>query len=96
MDFLTLRDRTIDSKKADKGSCVVVWDRMDYLLVAKKQLSDTNVYKSGEFKEKILTHLFENSNNMFLNLKRKGLNSKKELKYFTYSNYEIFLFRHCV
>ena len=57
---------------------------MDYLLEAEKQLSDTNVYKSVEFKEKLLTDLVESSNNMFLNLKRKGLISQKELKYFTY------------
>ena len=77
-------DRTIASKRADKGSCVAVWDIMDYLLEAEKQLSDTNVYKSAEFKEKLLTDLVESSNNMFLNLKRRGLISQKELKYFTY------------
>ena len=34
-------DRSIVIKKADKGSCVVVWDRNDYLLEAERQLSDT-------------------------------------------------------
>ena len=70
-------DRIIVIKRADKGSCVVVWDRMNYLLEAEKQLSDTNVYKSGEFKEKLSTDLVESSNNMFLNLKRKDLISQK-------------------
>ena len=28
------------SRKADKGSCVVVWDRNDHLLWAERQLSD--------------------------------------------------------
>ena len=46
---------------------------MDYLLETEKQLSDTNVYKSIDFKEKLLTDLAESSNNMFLNLKQKGL-----------------------
>ena len=32
-------DRSIVTKKADKGSCVVVWDKNDYLLEAEKQLS---------------------------------------------------------
>ena len=64
---------TIVIKRADKGSCVVVWVRMYYLLEAGKQLSDTNVYKSGDFKEKRLTDLVESSNNIFLKLKRKGL-----------------------
>ena len=55
---------------------------MDYLLEAEKQLSKSNVYKSVDFKEKLLTDLVRSSNNM--NLKRKGLISQKELKYFTY------------
>ena len=66
-------DSTIVIKRADKGSCVVVWVRMYYLLEAGKQLSDTNVYKSGDFKAKRLTDLVESSNNIFLKLKRKGL-----------------------
>ena len=32
-------DRSIVTKKADKGSCAVVWDKKDYLLEAEKQLS---------------------------------------------------------
>ena len=38
-------DRSIVIKKADKGSCIVVWDRADYLREAEKQLSDKNVYQ---------------------------------------------------
>ena len=45
-------DRTIAIKRADKGSCVVLWDRMDYLLEAEKQSSELNVCKSINFKEK--------------------------------------------
>ena len=76
--------RTTVIKRADKGSCVVVWNRMDYLLEAEKQLRSVNIYKSVEFKEKSLTDLVESSNSMYLNLKRNGLFSEKELKYFTY------------
>ena len=36
-------DRSIVIKKADKGSCIVVWDRNDYLREAEKQLKDQNV-----------------------------------------------------
>ena len=50
-------DRTIVIERADKGSCVVVWDRMDYLLEDEKLLSDSNVYKSVDFKEKLLADL---------------------------------------
>ena len=37
--------RTIVIKKADKGSCVVVWDQKYYIAEAEKQLSDENIYK---------------------------------------------------
>ena len=38
-------DRNIVIKKADKGSCVVIWDCNDYITEAEKQLSDKAVYK---------------------------------------------------
>ena len=47
-------DRSIVIKKADKGSCVVVWDRNDYMGEAEKQLSDENIYKDINFKDNIL------------------------------------------
>ena len=46
-------DRSIVIKKVDKGSCVVVWDRSDYIAEAEKQLSDQNVYRDVDFKDKI-------------------------------------------
>ena len=72
-------DRTIIIKRADKGSSAVVWDRMDYLLEAEKQLSDTNVYKNVDFKEKLLTELDKTSNNIFLKLKQNFLISSNIL-----------------
>ena len=78
-------DRSIVIKKADKGSCVVVWDRYDYILEAEKQLSDTNVYENpSNFSETTLQNLVENSNKIFKKLKSKGKISDKELKYFTF------------
>ena len=38
-------DPNIVIKPADKDSCVVVWDKTDYLLEAEKHLSDSNTYK---------------------------------------------------
>ena len=35
-------DCSIVIKPADKGFCVVVWDRADYLLEVGKHLSDSN------------------------------------------------------
>ena len=38
------RDRSIIIKPPDKGSCVVAWDREDYLAEGYKQLCDTSTY----------------------------------------------------
>ena len=76
-------DRSIVIKKADKCSCVVIWDRNDYIAEAEKQLSDENIYKDINFKDKILQELADNSNTLFRNLKTKGSITEKELKYFT-------------
>ena len=77
-------DRSIVIKKAGKGSCVVVWDRLDYLMEVEKQLKDRKVYQEVSFSENILTDLVEKSNTMFRNLRRKGVISEKELKYFSF------------
>jgi len=77
-------DRNLVIKKADKGSCVVVWDRDDYLLEASQQLENVSVYRNIVFKDRLLVNLVDTSNTMFRNLCRKGLISNKQLKYFTY------------
>ena len=76
-------DRNIVIKKADKDSCVVVWDRNDYIAEAEKQLNNKSVYKNVTFKEKILQDLAETSNNIFKTLRGKGKITEKQLKYFT-------------
>ena len=51
-------DRTIVIKKADKGSCVVVWDHNNFVKEAEKQLNDIkDVYKDVCFNEKHLEEL---------------------------------------
>ena len=77
-------DRSIVIKKADKGSCIVIWDRADYLREAKKQLSNKNVYQEVQFKKQTLSNLVDTSNKFSRGLKTKGLIAEKELKYFTY------------
>ena len=71
-------------KKADKGSCIVVWDRDDYLSEAEKQLYDKAIYKDVSFNEKILSDLVASSNKIFKILERKGAISEKKMKYFLY------------
>ena len=67
-------------KKADKGSCVVVWDRNDYIKEAEKQLIDTNAYKDIFLNSKLLQEVVVTSNRLFQNLKAKGKISDKQLK----------------
>ena len=67
-------DRNIIIKPAEKGSCVVLWDREDYLTEAGKQLQDVDIYEDTGFKESDLVKLVEKSNTMFQSLRRKNLN----------------------
>ena len=69
-------DSNIVIKRADKGSCVVIWDRKDYIKEAKIQLSNQNVYNSVEFKDKILTELVEKSNHFSKSLKASCFTDK--------------------
>ena len=79
-------DRSIIIKPADKGSCVVVWDREDYLAEGYKQLNDESIYVDIKHStDKTLSDLIEKSNNFFKRLNRKKIISEKELKYFSYS-----------
>ena len=77
-------DRSIVINKADKRSCVVVWDRYDYLVEAERLLSDTKVYRDVSNTENILSKLLETNNRMFSSLKRRGFLKEKQMKYFTY------------
>ena len=46
-----VNDRSVVIKKADEGSCAVVWDH-EYIAEAERQLGDAIVFKDGAFKEK--------------------------------------------
>ena len=58
-------DGSIVIKQADKGSCVVVWCRDDYIKETNKQLEDKTVYKDIDFKETILSDSVDKSNRIF-------------------------------
>ena len=77
-------DRSIVIKKADKGSCLVVWCRDDYIKEAKNQLRDNTVYKDVNFKEAILSDLVDKSNKFLKSLHSRKCITEKELKYFSY------------
>ena len=65
-------DRSIVIKKADKGSTVAVWDRVDYIEEAQKRLNYKNIYKKVNFKDKNLSELVDESNHFFKGLITKG------------------------
>ena len=72
-------DRNVVIKPADKGSSIVVWDRLDYLAEAEKQRSDSNIDKKDQIK------LVQKSNSMFKELKKKTVITEKEKNYFKFS-----------
>ena len=76
-------DKTETLKKADKGSCVVVWGREDYLKEAYEQLLDINIYRDVNYNESILRDLAETNNILFTSLKARGYISNEQLKYFS-------------
>ena len=55
-------------KPADKGFCVVILDRTDYLIEAKKDLSNSNTYKEVKFDDNELVKLDEVSNTLLKRL----------------------------
>ena len=57
-------DCSIVIEQAGKGVCVVVWDRTDYPIEAKKDLSDSNTFKEVTFDDNELVKLAEVSNAM--------------------------------
>ena len=73
-------------KPADKGSCVVAWDRTGYLIEVEKHLNDSNTYKEVNFGDNELVELVEESNNIiFKRFLSKKCTSSEECKYFSYS-----------
>ena len=74
-------DRNIIIKKADKGSCIVIWGRNDYLTEAEKQLGDIKIfYQELSNSENILSKLAEMSNKMFSILQERGSITEKQLR----------------
>ena len=65
-------------KPADKGFCVVVLDRTDYLIEAKKDLSNSNTYKEVKFDDNELVKLAEVSNTLLKRLLLKKYISQRQ------------------
>ena len=73
-------DTSIVIKKADRGSCMVVWCRDDYIKEAENQLKDNTVYKDANFQETMLSDLVDKSNKSFKSLHCRKCITEKELK----------------
>ena len=79
-------DRSIIINLADKCSCVVVWDREDYLATEYKQLCDTSTcFEFKKYNDQLLSQLTERSNKCFKRLYNKKLISEEELIHFSYN-----------
>ena len=78
-------DRSIVIKPADKGSCVVVWDKIDYLVEAENHLSDNSTYRDVKFGDDDLVKLVEQSNKIFRKLLSKQNISSGDFKHFSYN-----------
>ena len=48
-------DRNIVIKKVDKGLCVIIWDRNDYITEGESQFKNKLVYKKVFLKQDMLT-----------------------------------------
>ena len=64
-------------KKADNGSWVVIWDRLDNIMEAEKQLSDKTIYKDVTINKNSIPNLTEKSNTIIENLKARGFTGEK-------------------
>ena len=69
-------------KKADKGSCVVIWDWSNDIMEAEKQLNDKAVYKDINFDKDLIPNLMSKSNRLFESLRERQMITEKEFKYF--------------
>ena len=77
-------DTSVVPKKVDQGSTAGVWDRVDYIKEAQKQLKIENVYKQVNFKEQTRSEIIDKSNDFFKGLKTEGCITDTNFKYFTY------------
>ena len=77
-------DKSIVIKSVDKGSCVVIWDREDYLNEADR-LYDDEIYSDVKYTKNVLSSLV-NKGEIFQSLSKTNTYQKKNLNFFTYSN----------
>ena len=72
-------DKSIVIKSVDKGSCVVIWDREDYLNEVDR-LHDDEIYSDVKYTKNVLSSLV-NKGEIFQSLSKNKYISEKELKF---------------
>ena len=70
-------DHNIVIKKSEKRSCVVIWDRSDYIMKAEKQLNGKGVYKDVNFDKDLIPNITSKSKRLFESLKQRQLITEK-------------------
>ena len=56
----------------------MIWNRLDCIIEAEKQLSDKTIYNDITFNKNIIPNLTEKSNEIFENLKGRGFICEKQ------------------
>ena len=80
-------NRSIIIKKADKGSGIVVWERIDSIVAAEKQLGGgggKNIYQDVNFSNRIFWDLADKSNKIFRSPECQGKISEKKTQVLQY------------
>ena len=72
-------DHNIVIKKVDKGSCVVIWGRYDYITETESQLKNELVHKKVSLKQDMLCDLVTKSNGFFKDLRQSGCITERNL-----------------
>ena len=78
-------DRSIVIAPPDKGSCVIIWNRKDYLDEMENDLKDTFTYKEVKFSDECLVKLVDESYRMYKRFLNNKTVSTEEFKYFCYN-----------
>lgn len=71
-------------KKADRGSCVVVWDQSDDVMEAQRQPNGKTMYKDVNSDKNLIPSLTEKSSGLFESLKHRQLITEEEFNYFRF------------
>ena len=88
-------DRSIVIAPPDNGSCVIIWNRKDYLDEMENDLKDTFTYKEVKFSDECLVKLVDESYRMYKRFLNNKTVSTEEFKYFCYNFKKLLILAKC-